>query len=776
VSVNGVQQIGGNITLQPSNVGAEPAKGTDDNYVTDAEKTVIQNTSGENTGDQDLSGLVPYTGATANVDLGAYAQKASKFQLKTDAINTLSQGEIGWNAHDLCPEFKANGATIQVNQEQNLTIKNATGSTLLNGRFVRITGYDAVNNYYLVTYSDNSAESTMFTDFMLTEDILDGGIGTGIKNGIVHDINTLGGTQGGVAYLGTNGQFQATAPAYPAKQNIVGTYGKIDETTGDILVELNKTTQYVTNTILNELDLKSMQNPGICQMCPIYANDIVIDYTALTLTIATIKNGQAISAANPIIFYTDGSGIINKWEKTAPVVFSFSNLSGVWYYHFDNSGNPIATQTPWTDFNLIATVYRILWNATLAGSARSIGEAFEAHLNDTSAADHAWKHAQGSIWVSGGDAVTTLIANTNGVPNTTPNADGRNTVVSLTSCKVSDDGLEYTSKNSTDGLKFSQDLGHLTSATLNATNSGLFQIRIQVGGLAEVLPATRFPFAWDVATNRPQYITTAGVRTLVTDNRWFVYYLYQIQDPRNGSQIRLVSEITDFTSWTLAQASTWDTLKTSITAIQDNEIRPLQKLIFYANNSGGGSYNVGCKYSALVSIDNYRTTRVASVGTAVGSILASNAIVTPTATLLSTNVQSALEELDNEKVSIATNYIYDQIALSNNGADATDLSVGVKLTETVTHAATWQDIAASVATAPTGGTLIVNIKKNGTSIFSTLVSIDATEKTSVTAATPYVFTTNPTVWAVGDVREYSISQVGAIVAGKGLITTVKKTT
>lgn len=40
----------------------EPAKGTDDNYVTDAEKVVIGNTSGTNTGDQDLSGLVALTG------------------------------------------------------------------------------------------------------------------------------------------------------------------------------------------------------------------------------------------------------------------------------------------------------------------------------------------------------------------------------------------------------------------------------------------------------------------------------------------------------------------------------------------------------------------------------------------------------------------------------------------------------------------------------------------------------------------------------------------
>ena len=53
-----------------------PALGADDNYVTDAEKTVIGNTSGTNTGDQDLSGLVPYTGATANVDLGSYTLSA----------------------------------------------------------------------------------------------------------------------------------------------------------------------------------------------------------------------------------------------------------------------------------------------------------------------------------------------------------------------------------------------------------------------------------------------------------------------------------------------------------------------------------------------------------------------------------------------------------------------------------------------------------------------------------------------------------------------------
>lgn len=43
----------------------EPLKGSDDNFVTDAEKVVIGNTSGENTGDQDLSGYLTLTAGDA---------------------------------------------------------------------------------------------------------------------------------------------------------------------------------------------------------------------------------------------------------------------------------------------------------------------------------------------------------------------------------------------------------------------------------------------------------------------------------------------------------------------------------------------------------------------------------------------------------------------------------------------------------------------------------------------------------------------------------------
>lgn len=52
-SVNGETGV---VVLDYADVGAAPALGTDDNYVTDAEKTKLANLSGTNTGDQDLSG------------------------------------------------------------------------------------------------------------------------------------------------------------------------------------------------------------------------------------------------------------------------------------------------------------------------------------------------------------------------------------------------------------------------------------------------------------------------------------------------------------------------------------------------------------------------------------------------------------------------------------------------------------------------------------------------------------------------------------------------
>ena len=83
------------------------------------------------------------------------------------------------------------------------------------------------------------------------------------------------------------------------------------------------------------------------------------------------------------------------------------------------------------------------------------------------------------------------------------------------------------------------------------------------------------------------------------------------------------------------------------------------------------------------------------------------------------------------------------------------------------YAMTLTDIRASVTTAPVGSTILVDVKQNGSSIFTTnVLSIDSTERTSTTAATA----ANITTTALGDDGEItvSIAQVGSTTAGAGL--------
>ncbi len=84
------------------------------------------------------------------------------------------------------------------------------------------------------------------------------------------------------------------------------------------------------------------------------------------------------------------------------------------------------------------------------------------------------------------------------------------------------------------------------------------------------------------------------------------------------------------------------------------------------------------------------------------------------------------------------------------------------------HAFTLTGVRASVIVAPTGGTLLtVNIKKNGTTVLSTQLTFDASEKTTTTAATPAVIS----VSAIADDDEITIDivSVGSTIAGKGLV-------
>jgi len=86
------------------------------------------------------------------------------------------------------------------------------------------------------------------------------------------------------------------------------------------------------------------------------------------------------------------------------------------------------------------------------------------------------------------------------------------------------------------------------------------------------------------------------------------------------------------------------------------------------------------------------------------------------------------------------------------------------------YAMTLTAVRASVTTAPTGSVLTVDINEAGTSILSTKLTIDATEKTSTTAATAAVI--SDTSLANDAEITIDIDGVGSTVAGAGLKVTL----
>ena len=88
------------------------------------------------------------------------------------------------------------------------------------------------------------------------------------------------------------------------------------------------------------------------------------------------------------------------------------------------------------------------------------------------------------------------------------------------------------------------------------------------------------------------------------------------------------------------------------------------------------------------------------------------------------------------------------------------------LTFRAPYAITLTSVRASVATAPTGADLIVDINESGSSILSTKLSIDAGEETSTTAATAPVI--SDTALADDAKIAIDVDQVGSSTAGAGL--------
>ena len=111
--------------------------------------------------------------------------------------------------------------------------------------------------------------------------------------------------------------------------------------------------------------------------------------------------------------------------------------------------------------------------------------------------------------------------------------------------------------------------------------------------------------------------------------------------------------------------------------------------------------------------------------------------------------------------------VFNEVILLACSDETTALTVGTgKVTFRCPFAFTITGVSASVTTAPTGATLIIDINETGTTILSTKLYIDVSEKTTATAATAAVVS-DASIATDAEIS-VDIDQIGSTVAGAGL--------
>lgn len=119
------------------------------------------------------------------------------------------------------------------------------------------------------------------------------------------------------------------------------------------------------------------------------------------------------------------------------------------------------------------------------------------------------------------------------------------------------------------------------------------------------------------------------------------------------------------------------------------------------------------------------------------------------------------------------NYISSKIVDTETYAcsdEVSALNVGLVITFRMPYHMTLSNVKISLNTAPTITKLIVDIRKGGVSIFSTLLSVDTGQTTSVGASVPAVISNNDLV--NDSVITIYVTQIGSGVAGTGLKVTL----
>jgi hypothetical protein len=186
-----------------------------------------------------LSGLVPYTGATNDVDLGTHSLSADYLEVSTTSTQTADVAQIVWNASDGTFDMGLlNDVTLQAGQEMHIYGK-ASGA-ISNGQAVMFAG--SQGDHLLISVADAATINANPEYFIgvATQDFANNEFGYVTVFGKVRNIDTTAYTLGSVLYYdsttATDGALTPTIPSAPNAKIIVAAVVRVHATQGILMV------------------------------------------------------------------------------------------------------------------------------------------------------------------------------------------------------------------------------------------------------------------------------------------------------------------------------------------------------------------------------------------------------------------------------------------------------------------------------------------------------------------------------------------------------------
>ena len=209
-------------------------------YIATNGTSVVLNTAAQVGDVVEIVALNSYTANSDFLNVPGGIATADFLKFDTTATNTPEVAKLNWNADDGTLEFGLKGGQVvlQVGQEQVQRIYNNTGSTLVSGQIVYVTG--SQGNRLTVALASASSEATSTRTFgIVTETILNEAEGFIATSGLVRGLDTSSFAEGSVLWLGTSaGTYTTTRPAAPNHGVLVGFVVRQHASVGSVFVHI----------------------------------------------------------------------------------------------------------------------------------------------------------------------------------------------------------------------------------------------------------------------------------------------------------------------------------------------------------------------------------------------------------------------------------------------------------------------------------------------------------------------------------------------------------